>query len=334
MKNKSFYRHCFWLILTGIFVVISFTACHSFQNNQVKSEQPAKLLHSDHILVDNIWDVQGKKVIDKNQLIKKLLNADYVLLGEIHDNISHHKNEAWVVDNLAMHDRLAAVSFEMIDNEQGRLIENENIDSATTLIELLNQYKTSWGYETYYRLLFDRVIAANIRIHPANINRKTINKIVMKGEQQLDQELQQILDQTPLSSEQRSDMEREIILSHCGYQAKEMIEPMIRVQRIRDAAMAASLLNSKSDIKILIAGSGHVRNDHGVPIYLHQEEKDANVISVALYEIQENAIDINTYIKQWDNEKIPFDYVWFTATAEREDPCIKLKQHFKHKNET
>ncbi|NIQ15928.1 MAG: hypothetical protein GTO02_16500, partial [Candidatus Dadabacteria bacterium] len=180
----------------------------------------------------------------------------------------------------------------------------------------------SWGYEKNYKSLFDSVITANFSIHPANLNSKTIKEIVMKGEQQLDQDLQQILDQTPLSPKEREKMEKVILQSHCGYQAQEMVEPMIRVQRIRDVAMTASLLNSKADIKVLIAGSGHVRSDHGVPMYLHQAEKNAKVISIALYEVNEHFSEINDYAKRWEDGIFPFGYVWFTAVAEREDPCI------------
>ncbi|NIQ15929.1 MAG: hypothetical protein GTO02_16505, partial [Candidatus Dadabacteria bacterium] len=77
-----------------------------------------------HVLIDRIWDVQGQKVIDKRQLIERILDADYILLGEIHDNIAHHSNQAWVIDNLAVQNRSTAVAFEMIDNEQGKLIED------------------------------------------------------------------------------------------------------------------------------------------------------------------------------------------------------------------
>ena len=48
---------------------------------------------------------------------------------------------------------------------------------------------------------------------------------------------------------------------------------MVLGQRLRDAVMAESLLNSLQPVKVLIAGAGHVRNDRAVPLYLRYESE-------------------------------------------------------------
>lgn len=298
--------------------------------------QASVLLLKDHNLVDRIWDVQAGQLIDKSQLLMSIMEADYVLLGENHDNISHHINQAWLIENLAKQDRGASVSFEMIDNRQGDLITDKNITSSIVLIDTLNQFKSSWNYETYYRILFDSVIQAGFKIYPANIDRQTLTHSVMQDNQNLSPRLRQILSQTPLPPDQKTILQKGIIESHCGMLDTKTVDQMVEMQRIRDATMAASLLNSEADIKVLVAGLNHVRKDHGVPMYLLQGNKKATIISVAPIEVEADHNDITAYEKHWKDESLPFDYVWFTARAERptgKEFCSKLKKHFKEKHD-
>ena len=291
---------------------------------------------TDHILVDRIWDVQAERFIDKSQLLASIMEADYVLLGETHDNISHHINQAWLIDSLSIQDYEVSVSFEMIDYQQDDLTRNKNIDSSTVLIEALNKFQSSWDYETYYRILFDSVIRADFKIYPANINRKSLKDSVMQGNRHLPPDLEQILSQTPLPPEQKSVLQKEIIDSHCGMLNTETVAKMLEMQRIRDAAMTVSLLNSNADLKLLIAGLGHVSKDHGVPMYLLQENKKASVVSVAPIEVETEHNDIAAYKKHWQDEKLPFDYIWFTARAERsswKEFCDRMKKRFKGKQD-
>jgi hypothetical protein len=86
---------------------------------------------------------------------------------------------------------------------------------------------------------------------------------------------------------------------------------------------------------VLIAGINHVRKDHGVPLYLLQESKKTTIISVAPIEVDSAYNDISAYKKHWEVENLPFDYVWFTARAERpteKEFCAKLKERFKGKH--
>lgn len=297
--------------------------------------QASVLLLKDHNLVDRIWDVQAGQLIDKSQLLMSIMEADYVLLGENHDNISHHMSQAWLIENLAKQDRGASVSFEMIDNRQGDLIIDKNITSSIVLIDTLNQFKSSWNYETYYSILFDSVIQAGFKIYPANIDRQTLTHSVMQDNQNLSPRLRQILSQTPLPPDQKTILQKEIIESHCGMLDTKTVDQMVEMQRIRDATMAASLLNSEADLKVLVAGINHVRKDHGVPMYLLQENEKTTIISVVPIEVEADHNDITAYEKHWKDESLPFDYVWFTARAKRpteKEFCVKLKKHFKGKH--
>ena len=317
-------------------ILIVIPACNTLHTETTNGMQASDLLLKDHNLVDRVWDVQTEQFIDKSQLLASIMQADYVLLGENHDNISHHMNQAWLIGNLSKKEHEASVSFEMIDNQQGDLLTNKNIISSAVLIDTLNQFKSSWNYETYYSILFDKVIQAGFKIYPANIDRQTLTHSVMQSNQSLSPRLRQILSQTSLPAEQKAVLQEQIIKSHCGMLDTEMVDRMVEMQRIRDAAMTVSLLNSEADLKVLFAGINHVRKDYGVPMYLLQENNKTTIVSVAPIEVESDHNDITDYIKHWEDGNLPLDYIWFTARAERptgEDFCASLKKRFKGKHD-
>ena len=294
-----------------------------------ESAQPGDLLLTDHPLVDRIFDVHRSQLLDKLQLFEQLAGAGYILLGEVHDNISHHRNQAQVIDYLATMHRSTSVAFEMIDDSQGKFIRDRQIFSAGELIGLLNHVDTGWDYENYYRPVFESVIHADFRIYPANIDRNRLMDIVMQHGTVVPDETSRILSITPLTPELELAMEKDIIESHCDMLDTEQALPMVQAQRIRDATMASSLLSSKSDLRVLIAGNGHVRHDSGVPKYILAQDRMAAVVAVGMIEVEEDQNDVTAYGRDW-GDGLPFDYVWFTARADREDPCIEfIKQHEK-----
>jgi len=304
--------------------------CTTTTTAGTETRQPDTLLLKDHPLVDRVFDVHNKRTIDTSRLFEKLASAGYILLGEVHDNISHHRNQAMVIDSLAAGHRVTGVAFEMIDDSQGKFIKDRQFTSADELIGLLNHVDAGWDYEHYYRPVFDSVIRAGFRIYPANITRNMLTGIVMRHGADIPEETSRILSTTVFTPELNEEMQKDIIEAHCDMLDAAQATPMVQAQRIRDATMAASLLHSGSGPVILIAGNGHVRRDSGVPRYLLSQDEAADIVSVAMVEVIEDQDEISAYAGDWGDDGLPFDYVWFTARADREDPCIEfIRQHKK-----
>ena len=291
--------------------------------------KPPALLLSQHTLVDKIWDVQASRFIDETQLIRRALASDYLLLGEIHDNSRHHQLQARVIDWLRQQQRLASVSFEMITYQQGEVLKQHSYASSAELIALLNQEKSSWPYKRDYQIVFDSVIAAGFEILPANLGQNELTQIINLGEDELPDDVRQILKQTPLTDKQTADLQNEIVRAHCNMMPPDATQPMVLVQRARDAVMSLSLLKSRADIKVLIAGAGHTRVDRGVPLYLRKHDRTGGVLSLAFQEVKEGATSVEAYSERWGGQELPFDYVWFTPAVQRQDPCEQLKRRFK-----
>ena len=71
---------------------------------------------------------------------------------------------------------------------------------------------------------------------------------------------------------------------------------------------------------VVIAGAGHVRNDVGVPMYLSARALAKRVVSVGFVEVDADLHAIGDYVRS-PATAFPFDYVWFTTAAKRNDPC-------------
>ena len=296
-----------------------------------------KLLYQEHVLVGQIQDVNQQAFIDQAALIKRILDSEFLLLGERHDNPVHHQHQAWVINQLENAGIQASVAFEMIDPEQGERLAKVQLTSVDQLITELNHSNTGWDYENRYKSLFSAVLDAGFNIDAANLNRKQLMDNVMQGEDKLPADYKLMLNKTPLSAGQLDALQEEISQSHCGMLDDKTSSKMVLGQRLRDAIMADSMLNSQQPLKVLIAGAGHVRNDRAVPFYLRSnlqsEAKAANILSIGMIEVQTDEIDPTAYAEPWGSGTLPFDLVWFTPQVKREDMCKQLKAHFKKKSE-
>ena len=194
-----------------------------------------------------------------------------------------------------------------------------------------------WEYEKYYLPVFNSVIKGGFAIYPGSIGRKELMDMLRQGENNLPPHIKSTMDSVPLTKAQIETMRQEIESSHCGMINDKMVETMLLGQKVRDAAMSHNLTSNKSSLTptmVLIAGSGHVRKDRGVPHYLQQEAGNAKVTAIAWLEVVPEAKNIDDYANFWGNGELPFDYVWFTPMADRPDPCAEMKKYMeKHRKQ-
>ncbi len=284
----------------------------------------------EQVIVNTILDVQTGQFIDKAKLFDHILSSEYLLLGETHDNGHHHKLQANIVDQLRQQQPSASVSFEMITYQQGKLLKQHAFSSSSELIKILDLAENNWPYKRDYQRVFDSVLLAGFDILPANLNVNRLVQISMQGDAGMPENARQILKKTPLSTKHRADLLDEIMLAHCNKLPEEATRPMVEIQRLRDAVMSMSLLNSNAETKVLIAGAGHTRNDRGVPLYLRSHNREASIVSIGFLEVKQDAESIDAYGQRWGGQTLPFDYVWFTPAVQRQqDPCDAIEAQVK-----
>jgi hypothetical protein len=114
-----------------------------------------------------------------------------------------------------------------------------------------------------------------------------------------------------LPAEQQTAREAMQMAAHCDALPAEMLPGMVAVQRLRDAVLAQSALQALTDTGgpvVVITGTGHARDDWGMPNLLRRAAPDVTVISVGQYEIT-------------PPESPPHDFWVVTDATERPDPC-------------
>ncbi len=280
----------------------------------------------DHVLVDRIWDVERQRFIEKDTVIERIMRHTYILLGESHDNPIHHEHQGWVIDELVKGGRRPGVSFEMIDDTQEAKIGGKHRLSVDEVFDSLEWEKSGWPNRSIYAPVFTAAVNAQLRLIAGSISKQALRDIVMNGESRMPEYVKADLDRYPLSEKDRRAMYDEIKESHCDLLPAKHVPRLILGQRVRDAVMSRSMVRHRgSDGVVLVAGSGHTRNDRGVPAHLRAQETEPLTATITWHEVREEFDAPDDYASIWD-EALPFDYVWFTPRVDRPDPCEEMRE--------
>jgi uncharacterized iron-regulated protein len=254
--------------------------------------------------------------------------ANFVLLGEKHDNEDHHLYQAWIVTALVLGHRQPAVAFEQLDTDQEPKVDDwrsRTPHDYGALAAVTAWDKSGWPpfhtYEPIFRAADGLVIVA------ANVPHATARRLVREGIGALEGATRIGLDQ-PFPPELDASLRRELQSAHCGMAMPPKIEDgMVLAERARDATMADTLRGyDREGGVVLIAGTGHTRIDRGAPLYLARVAPTRSRVSIAFVEVDAAETDPAKYGAQWGVDAPPFDFVVFTPRANDDDPCAGMRK--------
>jgi uncharacterized iron-regulated protein len=259
----------------------------------------------DNALLGKIWDARAGAFIAPEQLLDRAARAQYVILGETHDNPEHHRLERVALEALAARGGPRLLAMEQFDTEYQAVLDRARASSvdAEALADAGHLDRAGWHWP-FYRPLVQFALERGWPLAAANLSRKDARAIVADPARS---------GLPPADPSVTAALARDIGDSHCGKAPEgKLLQGMVEAQRARDARMASALKGPS----VLIAGAGHARRDRGVPLYL----ADHDVVSIAFMEVEAGKSTPEDY---FDGFATPasFDYVWFTPRAEREDPC-------------
>jgi uncharacterized iron-regulated protein len=261
---------------------------------------------------DDILDAASGRAVDRPELLARLGGADYLLLGEVHDNPRHHRARAELL-------RALPAGFRTVVLEQ--LDRGTRLDPALPLDAALD--KAGFDGKGWQWPLHEPVFGAarerGMHLLGGNLGRKEARRVAMEGEPALDDGLSRLLARSPLSEAARQGLDADLSAGHCGRLPDARLPNLRLAQRARDAALASTLLETGGGPAILLAGNGHVRRDYGVPVLLACEAPRARVVSIGFMEL---AAGERPDAEAWRGV---YDYLWFTPAAERDDPCAGLR---------
>jgi uncharacterized iron-regulated protein len=121
--------------------------------------------------------------------------------------------------------------------------------------------------------------------------------------------------------------------SHCGALPESLLDPLVLVQRARDAQMAWRMETAGGDRGgVLVTGRGHARTDRAVPAIIAKDAPGKKIVAVAFFEAEPDKTDPAKYHEdEGATGPSPFDFLVFTPGAKREDVCAGMREHMKKK---
>jgi uncharacterized iron-regulated protein len=262
---------------------------------------------------ERIVDVASGRVVSRADVLDRMRDSDFVLLGELHDNALHHERRAALLRDLG---RPTTVVVEQLPSAAAPALDRHA--RGNDLLQALQGAgfdARGWGWPLH-EPLFAALAAAGHAVRGGNLPRELARRVAMDGPSALPDELRRAIESAPLNAAATSALEGDLIAGHCGQLPASRLPRMVWAQRGRDAAMAAALRDARAGrsetATLLIAGNGHVRRDYGVvPLLLHAQPA-ARVLSIGFIEGAQDAA------------RPPFDLAWTTAAAAREDPCAGM----------
>jgi uncharacterized iron-regulated protein len=324
----------------GGIVLLATTTCAGAPAARPPGDRPPSgehwesTLDAAHPLIGAVWDVAGHRRASEAELFARVQSSDVVLVGETHDNPDHHRLEARLLGAFAEGHTTPAVVFEMLDREQQPIVDATlrpwpaDVDALARAVGWASSGWPSWSM---YRPVFQAAVAANAVVLAGGIGRAAAMRIARDGPASYDPALDRAFSlHEPALPDVEAAMRREMAESHCGLVPDEMLEPMVLVQRTRDALLAARLHEgaSRGHGALLVAGTGHVRRDRAVPAQLARVY-GIESLSVGLLEARASAPTPEEYVQGFGAKRLPFDYVWFTPRANDIDHCAELREHMK-----
>ncbi|MEO3429370.1 ChaN family lipoprotein [Pelagibius sp. CAU 1746] len=282
---------------------------------------PARLLN-DHPLNGSLWDTRSGQPTTEDALFSAAAAADWVLIGEKHDNGEHHRLQARIVAALGRRGRRMAVVWEMAEPEHAGALAAARLEDVGSLEAALAWKARGWPDWDEYQPIAEAALAARMPMLPGKPSPSQVRALA-RGEDLAPDTAELLSRSRRYPPAVQSDLLEELAASHCGRLPEAALAPMAEVQRFWDASMADALRQATqpphdAEGAILIAGSGHVREDRAVPWHLEGES-----LTVALVEVvagRQTAADYPAFDPRL------FDFVWFTPRVDDKDPCAAFSE--------
>lgn len=254
---------------------------------------------------ERIIEVASGREVTRAALLERLRAADYVLLGELHDNRRHHVLRGELVVDLGPR---AAVVAEHLP--KGRRVGAG--DDLKARLTAAGFDAKAWDWPIH-EPLFGPILAQGLPVSGGNAPADEVRNVARGNEAALPAPAKDLLDAAPLSADARSALDADLSAGHCGRLPAARVPAMRAAQRLRDATLWTALKEANGRPGVLVAGNGHVRRDYGVPQLSAASVAPGRLVSVGFVESRAEATGA------------PYDYAWVTVKAKREDPCRSMK---------
>lgn len=266
-----------------------------------------------------VLDGSAGDTVSTSELIRRIGEADVVLLGEVHDNPVDHALRGALITAFAS--QRPAVVFEQFADRDTPIPLPSAGESREQWLDANGFDRGAWKWPLHEPVV-DAALAHARSLWGSHLSREALRPVVREGEGAAPEPLRRLAEEAPLDSAGIAAMDAELEVAHCNELPQSLIPGMRDAQVIRDAAMTRALLLAGAQAgqrpEWLIAGNGHVRTDLGVPRLLRRVAPHMRVLAVGLLEREDNGVIPSA------EERRPYDLVIVTPRAQREDPCRNM----------
>lgn len=269
------------------------------------------------------------------------LTADFLLLGEVHDNVEqHYLRLRWLEQLAEVHP--FALALEQFDADRQPALELARAAEASAPDDLAMRARRiaqaagfdfdGWDWDLY-RPAIELALRRDLPLVAANLSSADTARVAQRRAP--------AAPPPPGWREAETEaMRASIRAGHCALLPEPAVDAMALAQRTRDARIARALVDAQARTGlpvVLLAGNGHLRRDIGVPLHLAGLRPHAQVVSIGLLETGDT--DSGDTATPDDEAAAPvhvnsgaganFDFAVRTAPQPREDPCTALRERFR-----
>ncbi|APA71158.1 ChaN family lipoprotein [Janthinobacterium sp. 1_2014MBL_MicDiv] len=249
-----------------------------------------------------IVDLRSGQRLSAEQLLAQLAAAPRVIIGEQHDQLSHHRIEQWLLQQLQGRRPQGSVLLEMLNPDQQAKVDKvkpwlqtDPVVRPEHVAELV-AWQPNWKWEQYGDLVMT-VMRAPYPVWSANLDRSEIKQMFA------DKPGVQGKHSNLANDGKVHDKLKDIIrVMHDNQIDEPRLAAMLSVQQQRDRRMAERLLAAPAPA-VLIAGAYHAHKDLGVP--LHVQDLTGGPAPLVLVLARQGA----------EVKASQADFVWFTPVA-------------------
>ncbi|MCC4240320.1 ChaN family lipoprotein [Thalassospira povalilytica] len=282
-----------------------------------------------------IFDRRAGEYIMFDELVRRLSDRKYILIGEKHDNPIHHHHQSQLIDALTKSDqRHRAVVWEMFTrDQQGLLDQSWQEVPISDLGQALEWEERGWPSWHDYAPIAEIAKTHDLTMVAGNLPDDLLRPIIAEGTAALPATLATKLSLPDMPDEIMERFRVEMAESHCNALPKSMLGGFSTVQFARDASLARAMTDiantADHDGAFLIAGAMHVRHTIAVPWHISRFEPDLDDNDIAVVSLIEaddpsdNPPKPQDYAERFGNRD-DVDFMWFTNDMARKDPCIDL----------
>ncbi len=225
----------------------------------------------------DVYNVSNRKMISFNQMITDLKKADFIVIGEVHDDLDDHRMELHIIAALHESDVQLAIGLEMFRADSQRVLD-EWVGGSLPLSDFLPYYYDNWRMAwPMYRDIFTYAREHKIPMIGLNIPDKIAATVAEKGFASLTDKERQMLPRG-ISCDVDPTYMNFIRKAYAGHHTKtdKQFLNFCEAQMVWDKSMAANLIDYRrhhpTGTVVVLAGVGHAWK-RGLPEQLARDSR-------------------------------------------------------------